>query len=248
VLPDCAWRQHCAFVIIIVHGHKNELHMMPSSTTQLLLDMYHAMLEELGPSNWWPAQSPFEVAVGAILTQNTCWRNVERAIANLRDHDLLTPARLATVAHTDLERHIQPSGFFRQKALKLQAFLKFLRDAGALDFTVLEDWETEELRKRLLAIRGIGPETADSILLYALNRPVFVVDAYTARICHRHGLVPEDVGYDELQALFFERLPEDAGMFNEYHALLVRVGKDWCRKKRPKCDSCPLRTFSSITV
>jgi len=213
---------------------------MPRITTESLLQMYRAMLETLGPSRWWPAQSPFEVAVGVILTQNTTWGNVEKAIANLREYDLLTPGRMATVTDEELERHIQPSGFYRQKTRKLRAFLNFLDEADGFDFIGLERWETPELRDRLLKVKGIGPETADSILLYALGRPVFVVDAYTARICHRHGLVPEDVGYDELQALFTDRLPEDAALFNEYHALLVRVGKDWCRKKKPLCAACPL--------
>lgn len=217
---------------------------MPRITTESLLQMYRAMLEALGPSRWWPAQSPFEVAVGAILTQNTNWGNVEKAIANLRAHDLLTPGRMAAAADAELERHIQPSGFYRQKARKLRAFLDFLNEADGFDFMGLDRWETPELRDRLLRVKGIGPETADSILLYALGRPVFVVDAYTARICHRHGLVPEDVGYDELQALFTDRLPEDAALYNEYHALLVRVGKDWCRKKQPLCATCPLHAFS----
>lgn len=216
---------------------------MSRVTTGLLLEMHRTMLSALGQSRWWPARSPFEVAVGAILTQNTNWRNVERAIANLRDKGLLTPRALDATAHRDLERLIQPSGFFRQKAHKLRAFLDFLRLHCNLEFSALQSLETRELRRLLLAIKGIGPETADSILLYALDRPVFVVDAYTARICHRHGLVPEDVGYDELQALFAERLPEDAALFNEYHALLVRVGKDWCRKKAPDCAGCPLQTF-----
>jgi endonuclease-3 related protein len=216
---------------------------MPRITTELLMDMYQAMLKALGPSCWWPAQTPFEVAVGAILTQNTNWGNVEKAIANLRQHALLTPGQMAAVTNEELERHIQPSGFYRQKALKLRAFLNFLIESDGFDFTGLNCWQTPELRNRLLKVKGIGPETADSILLYALGRPVFVVDAYTARIYQRHGLVPEEVGYDELQALFIDRLPADAALFNEYHALLVRVGKNWCRKKTPNCATCPLKAF-----
>jgi endonuclease-3 related protein len=208
------------------------------------MDMYQAMLKALGPSCWWPAQTPFEVAVGAILTQNTNWGNVEKAIANLRQHDLLTPGQMAVITNEELERHIQPSGFYRQKALKLRSFLNFLKEVDGFDLTGLNRWETKELRDRLLKIKGIGPETADSILLYALDRPVFVVDAYTARICHRHALLPEDAGYDELQALFIDRLPENAALFNEYHALLVRVGKYWCRKKKLNCTTCPLNAFS----
>lgn len=216
---------------------------MARVTTQLLMQMYQALLAVLGPSKWWPAQSPFEVAVGAILTQNTSWTNVEKAIANLREHDLLTPARLAAASPEDVQRHIRPSGFFRQKTAKLGAFLDFLNELQGVDFSVFDGWETQALRNCLLSIKGIGPETADGILLYALHRPVFVVDAYTARICHRHGMVGEDVGYDELQALFTDRLPRDVALFNEYHALLVRTGKQWCRKKTPNCAACPLRSF-----
>lgn len=216
---------------------------MPRVTSELLLQMYQALLGALGPSNWWPAQSPFEVAVGAILTQNTNWANVEKAIANLRAHDLLTPGRLAAANHAEIQRHIQPSGFFRQKALKLRAFLDFLEELRSFDFNAFHSWQTHDLRGRLLEVKGIGPETADSILLYALNRPVFVVDAYTARICQRHGMIGEEAGYNELQALFADRLPPDAALFNEYHALLVRTAKTWCRKKTPHCAECPLRSF-----
>ncbi|WP_028571681.1 endonuclease III domain-containing protein [Desulfonatronum lacustre] len=216
---------------------------MPASTTRLLIDMYDAMLARLGPSGWWPAKSPFEVAVGAILTQNTNWSNVEKAIANLRLHDLLKPEQLRSARPEVVEECVRPSGFFRQKAKKLRNFLDFLDREQALDLKSLALLDTVELRVRLLAVNGIGPETADSILLYALDRPVFVVDAYTARICNRHGLVPEDVDYDALQDLFLSHLPERVEHYNEYHALLVRVGKQWCRKREPRCDGCPLRPF-----
>ncbi len=216
---------------------------MPASTTRLLTDMFEAMLAHLGPSGWWPAQSPFEVALGAILTQNTNWSNVEKALANLRRHDLLDPEQLRLARPEVVEECIRPSGFFRQKAKKIQNFLDFLDQERALDIKDLALLSTGELRKRLLAVKGIGPETADSILLYALDRPVFVVDAYTARICNQHGLVPEDVEYDELQDLFVSHLPERVEHYNEYHALLVRVGKEWCRKRGPRCDECPLRPF-----
>jgi len=216
---------------------------MPASATRLISDMFDAMLAHLGPSGWWPAQSPFEVALGAILTQNTNWSNVEKAIANLRRHDLLDPVHLRLARPEVIEECIRPSGFFRQKAKKLQNFLDFLDRERAVDMKDLALLGTVELRERLLTVKGIGPETADSILLYALNRPVFVVDAYTARICNRHGLVPEDVDYDELQELFMSHLPERVEQFNEYHALLVRVGKEWCRKREPRCDACPLQPY-----
>ncbi|PTN37561.1 endonuclease III domain-containing protein [Desulfonatronum sp. SC1] len=216
---------------------------MPTATTRLLSDMFDAMLVQLGPSGWWPANSPFEVIVGAILTQNTNWSNVEKAIANLRRHDLLDPERLRQARPEIVEACIRPSGFFRQKAKKIQNFLAFLHQEHATGMMDLAHLGTAELRERLLEIKGIGPETADSILLYALDRPVFVVDAYTARICNRHGLVPEDVAYDELQDLFVSHLPERVEQYNEYHALLVRVGKEWCRKREPRCAGCPLQPF-----
>ena len=212
-------------------------------TSQLLTDMYTAMLDRLGPSNWWPAQEPFEVVVGAILTQNTNWNNVEKSIANLRREFLLTPESLRRARIEDVERCIQPSGFFRQKTKKLRNFLAFLERNDALRLEDLAQRDTSDLRGKLLEVNGIGPETADSILLYALGRPVFVVDAYTARIANRHGLVPEDVSYPELQELFMSRLPHQVDLFNEYHALLVRVGKEWCRKRAPRCTECPLHPF-----
>lgn len=216
---------------------------MPASTARLLTDMFDAMLAHLGPSSWWPASSPFEVAVGAILTQNTNWSNVEKAIANLRRHDLLHAERLGQARPEVVEECIRPSGFFRQKARKIQNFLTFLHREHAQDLMDLAHLGTAELRERLLAVKGIGPETADSILLYALDRPIFVVDAYTARICNRHGLVPEDITYDEMQDLFTSHLPERIELYNEYHALLVRVGKQWCRKREPRCAGCPLHPF-----
>lgn len=212
-------------------------------TSQLLTAMYSAMLDRLGPSNWWPAQESFEVAVGAILTQNTNWNNVEKAIVNLRREALLTPESLRSARTEEVERCVQPSGFFRQKTKKLRNFLDFLEQSDAVRLEDLAPWDTSALRRRLLEVNGIGPETADSILLYALGRPVFVVDAYTARIANRHGLVPEDVSYPELQDLFMSHLPHQAALFNEYHALLVRVGKQWCRKRAPRCAECPLQPF-----
>ncbi|TVQ97693.1 MAG: endonuclease III domain-containing protein [Desulfovibrionales bacterium] len=217
--------------------------MLSTTTSRLLVAMFDAMLARLGPSGWWPAQGPFEVAVGAILTQNTNWSNVEKAIANLRRAGLLTAESLRRARPEEVEKNIQPSGFFRQKTKKIFHFLEFLEREGARDVTDLINNDTSQLRKQLLNVNGIGPETADSILLYALNRPVFVVDAYTARIAHRHGLVPEDVSYPELQEVFMSHLAPQVDFFNEYHALLVRVGKKWCRKRLPLCNECPLRPF-----
>lgn len=218
------------------------------SVSGTLEAMYGALLDRLGPSGWWPGKTPFEVAVGAILTQNTSWKNVARAIENLSAAGALEPAILRGLPPERLEELIRPSGYYRMKARKLHALLEFLdRECdGAPDaeLSALRGRDWRSLRSLLLEVRGIGPETADSILCYALGQPVFVVDAYTARICTRHGLVPEDeVGYDELQALFMDHLDPDAALCNEFHALLVRVGNGWCARKAPRCQGCPLEPF-----
>ena len=210
----------------------------------LLLTWYRTMLDALGPSRWWPGETPFEVAVGAILTQNTNWGNVERAIANLRRADALTPEAMAALPAPELAELIRPAGYFRIKADRLRHFLAFLEreagpDAGSrLRGLPVQDPQT--LREKLLQVKGVGPETADSILLYALGLPTFVVDAYTRRILSRHGLLPEDVPYEELREYFMDVLDPDPALFNEYHALIVRVGKNWCRKREPLCAACPL--------
>lgn len=224
------------------------------SRASRLMDMYRVMLDALGPSGWWPGETAFEVAVGAILTQNTNWANVEKAIRNLRLAGLLSPAAMLDISEAALAEAIRPAGYFRLKANRLANLLRFLRaeaeergngaaDLEDPDLPMLRGRDAIELRERLLSVRGIGPETADSILLYALGLPVFVVDAYTARIALRHGLASEEDGYHELQDIFASALPEDAALFNEYHALLVRVGHHWCRKREPKCLECPLRPF-----
>lgn len=205
------------------------------------------MLDQLGPSGWWPGQTPFEIAVGAILTQNTNWSNVTKAVGNLAEVGALEPASLRVLPLERLEELIRPSGYYRMKARKLHAFLDFLEEecGGAADAALsgLQGLDWRELRPRLLGVKGIGPETADSILCYALGQPVFVVDAYTARICSRHGLIPEEVVYDELQALFMDKLEPDAALCNEFHALLVRVGHGWCAKQKQRCRGCPLESF-----
>jgi len=193
-----------------------------------------------GPQHWWPARTRFEVVVGAILTQNTAWSNVERALAALRGRRLLTAARLSELPPGRLAGLIRSSGTFRVKARRLRAFLAYLngRYQGSLDR--MSRAPLEALRRELLAVPGIGPETADSILLYALGRPAFVVDAYTRRVLSRHRLLPHDAGYQEVRAFFERHLPSDPRLFNEYHALLVAIGKQYCRS-RPHCAECPLR-------
>lgn len=209
----------------------------------LLLNYHSVMLDALGPSHWWPGQTPFEIALGAILTQNTNWPNVEKAIANLRAHGLLDAQALHRLPESELAELIRPSGSFRIKATRIRHFLTFLETSCGLDLNLLKTQDTATLREALLGVSGIGPETADSILLYALGHPAFVVDAYTKRILNRHLLVTEDIGQAELRDFFMDVLPPDPRLFNEFHALLVRTGKTWCAKKAGKCASCPLAVF-----
>jgi endonuclease-3 related protein len=205
--------------------------------------MYRALFKAYGPQHWWPGDTPFEIMVGAVLTQNTAWVNVEKAIRNLKRERLLSPARLRAVAPRRLARLIRPSGYFNIKADRLGHLMAFLagRYGGSLT-RMLED-DPDELRKGLLLVSGIGPETADAIILYAAGKPVFVVDAYTKRIFGRHGLVSDGARYDHVQQLFMGSLPRNAGLFNEYHALLVMVGKRHCKKSAPRCSGCPLERF-----
>lgn len=213
-----------------------------------LRQYFESLYRAHGPQNWWPARSRFEVIVGAILTQNTSWTNVERAIIALRERKLLSLRGIEQVSEAALAELIRSSGYFRQKARKLKAFAHFLRDkhGGSLDrmFRV----PTEVLRGQLLSVHGIGPETADSILLYAGAHPVFVVDAYTRRILQRHGVLGGREGYEEIRRLFERTLPADPEMFNEYHALIVHTGKHFCRTREPRCTGCPLQSFLPLKI
>jgi endonuclease III related protein len=202
---------------------------------------YETMSSALGPMHWWPAKTPFEVIVGAILTQSTAWSNVERAIENLRAAGVLSPPAMQKIAPSRLALLVRPSGYFRQKAKKLKAFVRFLQSEyqGSLDD--MFQTPTSELREKLLSVHGIGPETADSILLYAGDHPVFVVDAYTHRIFGRHELLSGKPEYEGVRALFESALPAQPSLLNEFHALIVNTGKNWCRKIAPRCADCPLR-------
>lgn len=211
--------------------------------TSTLLQMYEAMLGALGPSNWWPADSPFEVVVGAVLTQNTNWGNVDKALNNLKEADCLSPQAMYELPPKELAEHIRPAGYYNVKANRLHNLLQFLKDEADFELDALKGYELYDIRSKVLSINGIGPETADAILLYALDYPTFVVDAYTLRMMNRHGLAYEDIDYHNLQALFMDALPEDVAMYKEYHALIVRTGKDWCKKKAGLCDTCPLIDF-----
>jgi len=209
------------------------------ATRQLLLDIYRRLSDEFGPTGWWPARTPFEVAVGAVLTQNTAWRNVEKAVHNLRAHRLLSARSLSRVPERKLAHLVKPAGYFRVKSRRLKNFVTFVDREYGMSMAKMAREPTERLREKLLGVTGIGPETADSILLYALGKPVFVVDAYTKRILSRHGIVEEDVKYEQLREFFESHLPRDLTLFKEFHALLVRVGAEFC-KREPRCQECPL--------
>ncbi|MFB3924649.1 MAG: endonuclease III domain-containing protein [Syntrophales bacterium] len=204
-----------------------------------LLEIYNLLHAHFGDQGWWPADSPFEVIVGAILTQNTSWANVEKAIWNLKSAGLLTPGALRRIEVRRLAELIRPSGYYNIKTVRLKNFLNFLEEEYCSDLERMFAEDGHILRRKLLAVKGIGPETADSILLYAGNKPVFVVDVYTRRILERHRVIREGLGYEEIQSLFMDNLPASAELFNQYHALIVNAGKSFCRK-RPRCGSCPL--------
>ena len=205
-----------------------------------LLEIFDTLLAGYGPRFWWPAESPFEVCVGAILTQNTNWGNVEKAIANLKGKELLVPEKMREIPAGQLAELIRPAGYFNVKSARLKDFIGWLYAAfgGSLERMFSGEWQ--ELRGELLTVKGIGPETCDSILLYAGHKPSFVVDAYTKRLFSRLGLISPTVGYDEIRDLFMANLPNDVELFNEYHALIVEHCKERCRTK-PLCEECSLR-------
>lgn len=197
------------------------------------------MLAQSGPQHWWPGETSFEVMIGAILTQNTAWTNVEKAIANLKQAGVVSPKKLNQAPLSKLKKWLLPSGFFNVKAKRLKHFLEFFRSKFGYSLEKMRKKETRTLRQELLSVNGIGKETADSILLYALKKSIFVVDAYTRRIFSRHGLIKKDMPYDEIRQWFELNLPRSQKLFNDYHAQIVRVAKKYCRKN-PDCSYCPL--------
>jgi endonuclease-3 related protein len=207
---------------------------------QRLKTVYKRLLAYFGPQKWWPADTPFEVIVGAVLTQNTNWRNVEKAINNLKKEKLLNADRLQEISLKRLAPLIRPAGYFNVKAERLKNFLDVLFNSYGGNLKNMFSLATPRLRQALLDIKGIGEETADSILLYAADRPIFVVDAYTKRIINRYRLGKKKESYNHLQDLFMQNLRKDVRLFNEYHALLVKLGKDICTKSKPACPICPL--------
>jgi endonuclease-3 related protein len=204
-----------------------------------LVGIYQRLFDRFGPQHWWPAEEPFEVIIGAILTQSAAWGNVEKAIKNLRGAGALSPRALRKLPRAKLAELVYPCGYYNAKALKLKAFALWLGNHYQDDLDKLFALDAADLRQQLLTVHGIGPETADSIILYAAGKPVFVIDAYTRRIMSRLGLAPKRDSYAAYQALFRDNLPTDAQMFNEYHALLVCLGKKVCRRQ-PLCADCCL--------
>lgn len=202
--------------------------------------LYRIIYEHFGPQGWWPGESPFEVVVGAILTQNTNWKNVEKAITNLKDAGLLSLPALLELPQALLAEYIRPAGYYNVKAGRLRNLLTLIEEQYDGSLEALLALPLEELREQLLGVKGIGPETADSIALYAAGKPIFVVDTYTHRILLRHNLIDEDTDYHTLQELFMDSLPVDVGLYGEFHALLVRIGNQFCKKTNPRCESCPL--------
>lgn len=207
-----------------------------------LIRIYQKLFNQFGPQYWWPGDSPFEIIVGAILTQNTNWRNVERAIHNLKKKKSLSPAILHRMPIKKIALMIRPAGFFNLKARRLKNFLDFLFSEYKGKLSLLAKDRLAPLRIKLLSVNGLGPETADSILLYAFNKPIFVVDAYTKRIFSRHLICPKDASYEDVQGLVMKKLKKDRLLFNEFHALIVKVGKEFCRPQ-PRCQDCPLNKY-----
>jgi endonuclease III related protein len=211
------------------------------TTADRLVTIYERMLMQLGPQHWWPAETPFEVMVGAILTQNTSWKNVERAIDNLKSVELMSLDALSSLPTGLLAEYIRPAGYYNIKAGRLHNLLTCIKEHHGGDLQAFLGQPLPQFREQLLSIKGIGRETADSILLYAANLPIFVVDSYTHRILVRHQVIDETFGYEAIQELFMDHLECDVQLYNEYHALLVRVGNMYCKKKNPNCAACPLQ-------
>jgi len=208
-----------------------------------LTSIYRALFRAYGPQHWWPGDTPFEILVGAVLTQNTSWANVEKAIANLKRERLMTFSRMISATPKKLARLIRPSGYFNIKTKRLRHLLLFIHIHYSDSLIRMFAVDSGRLRHQLLEVNGIGPETADSILLYAGEKPFFVADAYTKRIFSRIGLIAGNADYSAMQELFMKNLPSDARLYNEYHALIVRIGKEHCKKTRPICSNCPLHVL-----
>ena len=217
------------------------------SVRNLLEEIYHRLFEKYGTQRWWPGETPFEVMIGAILTQSAAWKNVETAITSLKEAGLMSPGAIREKPPEEIAPLIRSAVYYNVKARKLQALVEYIENTCDDDLDRLFETDIGQLRDELLAVWGIGEETADSILLYAANRPVFVIDAYTRRIMSRIGIQPENDTYSDWQSLFMKNLLADISLFNEYHALLVRLGKETCRSK-PLCPECCLKDICLSVV
>ncbi len=227
---------------VVLRTYQDKPPKKKAVTQTLLMSMYRALFEWFGPRHWWPANSPFEVCVGAILTQNTSWKNVAKAIDNLKAADRLDPIKIYRTNHEELAQLIKPAGYFNVKAIRLRNFVNQLVEKHDGDLDSLFSAPLAKLREELLSVKGIGKETADSIILYAANKPIFVVDAYTKRVLYRHGLVSENADYDTMQSMFEANSPSDVDLFNDFHAQLDAAGHFYC-KRIPLCEKCPLHPF-----
>jgi endonuclease-3 related protein len=216
---------------------------MITGSNQTLIEAYNLLFSFFGPQNWWPAETELEMMVGAILTQNTNWNNVEKAILNLKEKSLLSIPKLSQISASTLADFIRPAGYYNLKAKRLKNLINFIVDRYNGNINSLFSLNTDTIREELLTVKGIGLETADSIVLYGAGRPIFVVDTYTHRIVTRHGLIEEEAGYHDLQSFFMDNLTHDAELFKEFHALIVKTGKNFC-KRDPLCPECPLNQLN----
>lgn len=214
----------------------------------ILLKIYNSLYNYFGLLNWWPGDTPFEIMVGAILTQNTSWSNVEKAINNLKKENLLEPRKLYRINREELAQLIKPSGYYNIKAKRLKNFINIFVNDFEGSAEKMFSGDSGELRKKLLKVNGIGPETADSILLYAGEKPFFVVDAYTKRIFSRHKLISKDASYRQIQEFFSKNLDRDVELFNEFHAQIVMLGKTICTSRNPNCAKCPIGYLNSVSI
>lgn len=204
-------------------------------------EAYRLLYDHFGPQDWWPGDTPFEIMVGAVLTQNTNWSNVQKAINNLKSEDLLSYQSLCQLAVDEIAQLIRPAGYYNLKAQRLRNLLDMVATHYHGDLELFLEDDLESARENLLAVKGVGPETADSILLYACGRPVFVVDMYTHRVFSRHNMVEEETDYSTIQNVFLDHLPQETQLYNEFHALIVRVASTFCKKTKPLCEQCPLQ-------
>lgn len=216
---------------------------MSRSRNNRVQEAFDLLLQHFGPQKWWPGDTALEILVGAVLTQNTNWGNVEKAIINIKDQGLMSFEALQALEIEQLAELIRPSGYYNVKAKRLRNLLQMISNQYNGDLELFIDEELYTARDVLLQVKGVGPETADAILLYACNKPIFVVDAYTHRVFHRHNMLEEEIDYHSMQELFMDSLEQNAQNYNEYHALIVRLGKEFCKKTNPLCEGCPLENL-----